>query len=325
MLKVKCKILAPGQGPALVVSGDISITERGSVSDVTGCARMWIRVMIKVKCQILATGLVLALFVRFLETLALPKELGSVSDVTGCARMWIRVMIKVKCQILATGLVLALFVRFLETLALPKELGSVSDVTGCARMWIRVMIKVKCQILATGLVLALFVRFLETLALPKELGSVSDVTGVQECGSGLWKWTEYSSGSWLGMTEVNADSGGSVKLAWAMDRISCKGKSMRMTRLWREFRFISDGEYAIQFQDYSESRLISMVLVEFQAIEFASDPDVSAMARLSFRFTCGMTDVEADGVLRERKMVDQGFGEAWVTYVVMNELQVYGD
>ncbi|KAI5249130.1 Zinc Finger And Btb Domain-Containing Protein 25 [Manis pentadactyla] len=42
------------------------------------------------------------------------------------------------------------------------------------------------------------------------------------------------------------------------------GTSMHMIRLQREFGFNSDCECAIQFQDYSEARVISMMMVEFQ-------------------------------------------------------------
>ncbi|KAI5186996.1 Store-Operated Calcium Entry Regulator Stimate [Manis pentadactyla] len=50
------------------------------------------------------------------------------------------------------------------------------------------------------------------------------------------------------------------------------------------------GECAIQFHDYSEAIVVSMVILEFQAtelyLELASDSDVrGAMARLSFMFT----------------------------------------
>ncbi|KAI5230881.1 Adhesion G-Protein Coupled Receptor V1 [Manis pentadactyla] len=79
---------------------------------------------------------------------------------------------------------------------------------------------------------------------------------------------------------------------------------MHMIRLRREFGFNSDtlklkatlGECAIQFHDYSEAIVVSMVFLEFQATELASDSDVRAMARLSFMFTVGMIDIEADGV-----------------------------
>ncbi|KAI5252146.1 Dolichyl-Diphosphooligosaccharide--Protein Glycosyltransferase 48 Kda Subunit [Manis pentadactyla] len=115
-----------------------------------------------------------------------------------------------------------------DTLALWKDLGSGSDMTGSARWWIRVMLK--CRILTPGLGLELV-----TLALRKELGSGSYVTGVQDVGTGLWV------------------------------RVSSKGMSIHMIRLWREFLFNSDGEYAIQFQDYSEAIVVSMVILEFQA------------------------------------------------------------
>jgi len=42
------------------------------------------------------------------------------------------------------------------------------------------------------------------------------------------------------MRYVKADGGVSVKGAWARIRFSCKGKSMHMIRLQREFGFNSD-------------------------------------------------------------------------------------
>ncbi|KAI5188050.1 putative Ubiquitin Carboxyl-Terminal Hydrolase Faf-X [Manis pentadactyla] len=62
---------------------------------------------------------------------------------------------------------------------------------------------------------------------------------------------------------------------------------MHMIRLRREFWFNSDvrSECAIQFHDYSEAIVVSMVI-----------PGVSGY-RLSFMFTArGMIDIEADGV-----------------------------
>ncbi|KAI5126499.1 Homeobox Even-Skipped Protein 2 [Manis pentadactyla] len=65
---------------------------------------------------------------------------------------------------------------------------------------------------------------------------------------------------------------------------------MHMIRLRREFGFNSDlsarGECEIQFQDYSEAIVVSMVILEFQA----TGP------RLASCFRYGMTDIEADGV-----------------------------
>ncbi|KAI5177406.1 Sarcoplasmic/Endoplasmic Reticulum Calcium Atpase 2 [Manis pentadactyla] len=69
----------------------------------------------------------------------------------------------------------------------------------------------------------------ETLALRKELGSGSDVTGSARC--------------------------------W----IRVMGMSTHMIRLRREFLFNSHGDYVIQFQDYSDSRVISKLMVEFLA------------------------------------------------------------
>ncbi|KAI5233288.1 Cysteine-Rich Secretory Protein Lccl Domain-Containing 1 [Manis pentadactyla] len=59
---------------------------------------------------------------------------------------------------------------------------------------------------------------------------------------------------------------------------------MHMIRLRREFVFNSDAECAIQFHDYSEAIVVSMVILEFQATVCAS----------CLRY--GMIDIEADGV-----------------------------
>ncbi|KAI5177403.1 putative Ubiquitin Carboxyl-Terminal Hydrolase Faf-X [Manis pentadactyla] len=76
-----------------------------------------------------------------------------------------------------------------------------------------------------------------------------------------------------------------------------------MIQLRSEFGFNSDGECAIQFQDYSQTRLISMVMVDFQStslhfdygyvivkeygvdrntVRFSSYPDVKGKAKLIF-------------------------------------------
>ncbi|KAI5140755.1 Homeobox Protein Cut-Like 2 [Manis pentadactyla] len=84
----------------------------------------------------------------------------------------------------------------------------------------------------------------ETLALRKELGSGSDVTG-----RARW-WIRFM----ILALRKELGSGSDVT-----------GKSMHMIRIRREFGFNSDGECAIQFQVYSEARVISMMMVEFQA------------------------------------------------------------
>ncbi|KAI5235746.1 hypothetical protein MUG91_G2145n1, partial [Manis pentadactyla] len=174
-----------------------------------------------------------------------------------------------------------------------KELGSWSDVTGSARCWNRVM--VKCETREKGLGLALVddgrLSFMfrcgmtdieadgvgsDTLALWKDLGSGSDMTG-----SARW---------WIRFMTLN---------------------------LMATFR----GECEIQFPDYSEAIVVSMVILEFQATgprlelvlcnrkkELASDSDVRTHGRLSFMFTVGMTDIEADGVGSETLALRKGFG-----------------
>ncbi|KAI5252145.1 Protein Fam91A1 [Manis pentadactyla] len=140
-----------------------------------------------------------------------------------------------------------------ETLALRKELGSGSDVTGSARCWNRFM--VKCEILRKGLGLALVgdgqielhVWYgmtdieadgvgSETLALRKELGSGSDVTGSARC------FEQVYGEAWVtSMFQVKCE-------------ILRKGLGLALV-----------GECAIQFQDYSEAIVVSMLILEFQA------------------------------------------------------------
>ncbi|KAI5177404.1 Dynein Heavy Chain 3, Axonemal [Manis pentadactyla] len=74
------------------------------------------------------------------------------------------------------------------------------------------------------------------------------------------QFQDYSEARVLSMVMVESQDTGVC--AWV--RVSCKEKSMHMLRLRREFGFNSDGECAIQFQDYSEARVISKVIVEFQ-------------------------------------------------------------
>ncbi|KAI5201799.1 High Affinity Immunoglobulin Epsilon Receptor Subunit Alpha [Manis pentadactyla] len=84
----------------------------------------------------------------------------------------------------------------------------------------------------------------ETLALRKELGSGSDVKGEQDGGSGFgeaWVTSMFLNGS---ITE-ELGSGSDVK-----------GEQDGGSGF---------GECAIQFQDYSEARVISMMTVEFHA------------------------------------------------------------
>ena len=54
------------------------------------------------------------------------------------------------------------------------------------------------------------------------------------------QWPEWASVLWGGMTDVDADGGGSVKGAWDMVRVICKRKSKQKLWLPREFGFSSD-------------------------------------------------------------------------------------
>ncbi|KAI5280236.1 Protein Mon2-like [Manis pentadactyla] len=121
-----------------------------------------------------------------------------------------------------------------ETLALRKELGPGSDVTGRATWWIRIMVEVSdpCSIDRAGISYdAADGVVSETLALRKELGPGSDVTTGEQHG-------------------MDQDYGE----AWVT--------SMFQTlQLMASFQ----GEFAIQFQDYSVAKVISMMRLEFQA------------------------------------------------------------
>ena len=50
------------------------------------------------------------------------------------------------------------------------------------------------------------------------------------------------------MTDVEADSGGSVKGAWDRVRVMCKRKSVQKRRLPRELGFSSDVSASVRFK-----------------------------------------------------------------------------
>ncbi|KAI5140976.1 Calmodulin-Like Protein 5 [Manis pentadactyla] len=162
------------------------------------------------------------------------KDEGEVSDPVARAR------VSISCK---------------KTLALRKVLGSGSDAT------------LKCQILAPGIELAvqftlqLMASFQGECAIQFQDYSVAKVIS-------MMRLEFQATGPRYGMTDVEVDYVSSETLALRKELGSgsdATGKSMHMIRLRREFGFNSDGECAIQFQDYSVAKVISMMRLEFQA------------------------------------------------------------
>ncbi|KAI5159631.1 Telomerase Protein Component 1 [Manis pentadactyla] len=140
----------------------------------------------------------------------------------------------------------------MHMLRLRREFGFNSDTLALLNSFMvscdgeRKMVRVSCK--GKSMHMIQFRRELgfssDTLALRKGLGSGSDVKR-----SARWWIRVMLNSPGLGL------------------RFAARRNSMRMIWLWRELGFSSDvmGEYAIQFKDNSEARLISMVMVEFQA------------------------------------------------------------
>ncbi|KAI5236917.1 Histidine Protein Methyltransferase 1-like [Manis pentadactyla] len=125
-----------------------------------------------------------------------------------------------------------------------------------------------------------YVERTETLALRKELGSWSDVTGVQDVGTGLWVTVRFGS-----VYDVSASGRLSLSFKFTLalwkdlgsgsDMTECKMVEKGFGEAWVTQG--KGGECEIQFQDYSEAIVVSMVILEFQA-------------------TGQRLDIEADGV-----------------------------
>ncbi|KAI5152253.1 Pre-Mrna-Splicing Factor Atp-Dependent Rna Helicase Dhx15 [Manis pentadactyla] len=179
------------------------------------------------------------------ETLALRKELGSGSDVTG------------ECKMVDQAY---------ETLALRKELGSGSDVTGSARWWIRLMMKVKCQILAPELELALVVRN----------DKLRIMLGSRSAGDYEIQFQDYSNARVISKVMVEFQVTGECKIVFQVlaemrvtskKNVNCQILAPELELALVTFKLMVSvqGDYVIQFQDYSDSRVISKVMVEFLA------------------------------------------------------------
>jgi len=85
------------------------------------------------------------------------------------------------------------------------------------------------------------------------------------------------------MTDVNADGGNSVKGAWARVRVSSKGMSMHMIRLWREFLFNSDVSAMVRLRLRVKMCLLVGINVEGKESSPGLGPRVRV--RWSVRFT----------------------------------------
>jgi len=85
------------------------------------------------------------------------------------------------------------------------------------------------------------------------------------------------------MTEVDADGGGSVKLAWARVRVSCKGKYMCMIWLRRKLGFSSDVRARVRLR----LRVKMCLLLGINAQGEDSSPGLGPRVRVrcSVRFT----------------------------------------
>ncbi|KAI5235744.1 Protein Kinase C Theta Type [Manis pentadactyla] len=219
------------------------------------------------------------------DTLALWKDLGSGSDMTGSARWWIRFMrefgfnsdlsARGECEIqfqdyseaIVVSMVILEFqatgprlgrwqieLHVYDTLALWKDLGSGSDMTGSARWWIRVM---------------------------REFGFNSDLSARGECEI---QFQDYSEAIVVSMVILEFQATGPRLGRWQIELhvydtlalwkdlgsgSDMTGSARWWIRVMREFGFNSDlsarGECEIQFQDYSEAIVVSMVILEFQA------------------------------------------------------------
>ncbi|KAI5149935.1 Notchless Protein 1 [Manis pentadactyla] len=164
------------------------------------------------------------------------------------------------------------YVERTETLALRKELGSGSDVTGSARCWNRVM--VKCEILTKGLGLALVT--LKLMAMFRDISITERVRFWVLC-DGECKMLEQGYGeAWVtSMFQVKCEIlTKGLGLALVTLKLMATFRDISITervRFWvlcdGECKMLEQGygECAIQFQDYSEAIVVSMVILEFQA------------------------------------------------------------
>ncbi|KAI5127037.1 F-Box/Wd Repeat-Containing Protein 2 [Manis pentadactyla] len=167
------------------------------------------------------------------------------------------------------------FGSILIDISITEELGSGSDVKGRARWWIRVLgeckiefedkaeiwvtskMKVKCQILAPDLRLALVVR---DISITERVRFWSELTG--ECMIEFEDKAEIWVTSKMKVKCQILAPGPGIALVVRKDKFRIK---LKCQILAPGLGLALVGECAIQFQDYSEARVISMMTVEFQA------------------------------------------------------------
>ncbi|KAI5177410.1 Adenomatous Polyposis Coli Protein [Manis pentadactyla] len=119
---------------------------------------------------------------------------------------------------------------------------------------------------------------------------------------------------------------------------------MHTIRLRKEYGFNSDGQCAIQFHDYSEARVIYMLMVEFQATgnsmhtirlrrEFGFNSDVITWMSLRLRLKmCLLVGSNFEGVVSSPGLGTRGecaiqfqdYSEAIVVSMVILEFQATG-
>ncbi|KAI5251744.1 Gypsy Retrotransposon Integrase-Like Protein 1 [Manis pentadactyla] len=127
-----------------------------------------------------------------------------------------------------------------------------------------------------------------TLPLRKELGSGSDVTGVQDVGSGLWVMARliliimlrHRKDNFRIKGEVSDyDASARAGISWTLALRKELGSGSDVTgsarcwiRVMVKCQILTKGlvlalvcECALQFHDYSETIVVSMVILEFQA------------------------------------------------------------
>ncbi|KAI5150581.1 Coagulation Factor Viii [Manis pentadactyla] len=230
---------------------DIRITER---------VRFW--VLCDGTCKMLEHGY---------ETLGLRKELGSGSYVTDVQDVGTRLWASVRSSHRVEGVIGDIndegeisgpwiVSRTLKLMATFRDIR----ITERVRFW--VLCDGECKMLEHGY---------ETLGLRKELGSGSYVTGVQDVGTRLWASVRSSHRVEGVIGDINDE--GEISGPWIVSRTLKLMATFRDIRITERVRFwvLCDGECkmlehgygecAIQFQDYSEAIVVSMVILEFQA------------------------------------------------------------
>ncbi|KAI5149936.1 hypothetical protein MUG91_G565n4 [Manis pentadactyla] len=129
-------------------------------------------------------------------------------------------------------------------ISITEELGSWSDVAGSARCWNRVMGECEIQ----------FQDYSEAIGIHGDFWSFRPQV--------RWGDGQIELHVACGMTDIEADGVGSETLALRKE-LATWSDVTGSARCWNRFM----GECEIQFQDYSEAIVVSMVILEFQATE----------------------------------------------------------